>query len=87
MWLCDWCAINGKYPVSEAYRPDTEEPVVTQEGNKICQSCAAKYYKAKAEAEREEKESKDASTRISPGYGDHFEGQANWSSLCGTAPQ
>jgi hypothetical protein len=87
MWLCDWCAIYGKFPVSEAYRPDSEEPVVTQEGNRICHSCAKKYYEAKAQAEREEQESKDAGTRISSGNGDHFEGHANWSSLCGIETQ
>ena len=34
-WLCAWCATNGKHPISEAWRPDDEEPVTTVFGEKI----------------------------------------------------
>ena len=43
-WLCDWDAIYGIWPVSEAWRPDDEEPVITAEGDKICQRCAKKWW-------------------------------------------
>jgi len=53
-WLCEWCRIYGKWPVSEAYRPDDEEPVITAEGDKICQSCYEKWLAARAKAKKEE---------------------------------
>jgi len=46
-WLCEWCAIYGKFPTSEAYRPDDEESVITQDGEKICQRCATNWQRAK----------------------------------------
>jgi len=39
-WLCAWCAMFGKFPISEAYRPDDEEGVMTADGEKICKTCA-----------------------------------------------
>ena len=42
-WLCAWCETNGKFPVSECWRPDSEEPVKTLEGEDICQACAKAY--------------------------------------------
>jgi hypothetical protein len=44
----------GVYPLSKAQRPDSEEPVITADGKKICQRCAAKYRQAKEEAEIEQ---------------------------------
>lgn len=37
-WNCEWCAAYGKYPLSKATRPDDEEPVITAQGEKICQA-------------------------------------------------
>ena len=42
-WLCVWDAIYGITPPSKAWRPDDEEPVITAEGDKICQRCAKKW--------------------------------------------
>jgi hypothetical protein len=51
-WLCEWCAIYGKYPPEKAYRPDDEEPVITLDGEKICQSCAKNWQREKKKAEK-----------------------------------
>ena len=47
MWTCKWCEMYGVYPLSKADRPDEEEPVITDEGDKICQECARKWREAK----------------------------------------
>jgi len=52
-WLCEWDAIYGIYPPEKAWRPDSEAPVITVEGHKICQRCAQKYWDARNQAERE----------------------------------
>jgi len=46
-WLCAWCAMFGKFPISEAYRPDDEEGVMTAGGEKICKTCATNWYEGK----------------------------------------
>jgi len=53
-WLCAWCAIYGKHPISKAYRPDDEEGVMTAEGEKICKTCAENWYKGR-EAENKKR--------------------------------
>jgi hypothetical protein len=57
-WLCSWCAIYGKFPLSEAYRPDDEKPVITKDKEKICQTCAKKWYEGKNKAEQENQTTK-----------------------------
>ena len=47
VWLCDWCKDYGKYPISKCYHPMTEEPVLTNKNEKICQSCAKAYREGK----------------------------------------
>ena len=59
-WLCAWCATNGKYPVEEAYRPDDEEPVITAEGEMICQSCANNYRKGREQQRKEQEKHHNA---------------------------
>jgi hypothetical protein len=44
----------GKFPLSEAWRPDDEEGVITADGKKICKTCAQKWYEGKIKAEQEE---------------------------------
>jgi len=51
-WLCAWCARHGKYPISEAYRPDDEEGVLTADGEKICKTCATNWSEGKEEDKR-----------------------------------
>ena len=46
------CTEYGCHPLSKAYRPDSEEPVITADKEKICHRCAEKYREAKAEAEK-----------------------------------
>jgi hypothetical protein len=55
--------IFGCYPLSNADRPDSEEPVITADGKEICQSCAKKYWAAKAAAEEEWRLAKARSKR------------------------
>jgi len=43
-WLCDWCKIYGNINHARAYRPDSEEPVETVDGEKICQQCAEMWW-------------------------------------------
>jgi hypothetical protein len=62
-WLCHWCSIYGCYPLSNAYRPDSEEAVITDDGKMICQRCADKYWAAKAAAEEERRRAKARSKR------------------------
>lgn len=54
-WLCAWCATHGKHPISEAYRPDDEEGVLTQDGEKICKICATNWRAGKDEDKRRSK--------------------------------
>ena len=53
-WLCAWCAIYGKFPVSEAYRPDDEEGIITADGEKICKTCAENWHEGKEKADAEQ---------------------------------
>ena len=57
-WLCAWCAVYGKYPVSEAYRPDEEEGVITANGEKICTSCASNWHEGKKDDDAKRKKAK-----------------------------
>ncbi len=50
-WLCAWCKIYGKFPVSEAYRPDDEEGVLTEDGELICATCAENWHKGKGQSD------------------------------------
>ena len=52
-WVCYWDYIYGIYPPEKAIRPDSEEPVITQEGHKICERCYQKWLSAREQAERE----------------------------------
>jgi len=56
-WLCEWCAIFGKFPPSAAWRPDDEEPVITADGEKICSTCATNWERGKKESKKETQES------------------------------
>jgi hypothetical protein len=47
MWLCEWEAMYGVFPPERAYKDDDEPFVITQDGEKICQSCANNWHRAK----------------------------------------
>ena len=49
-WLCWWHFIYGNVNHAEAFRPDSEEPVITADGEKICQKCADTYWTARKDA-------------------------------------
>lgn len=51
-WLCDWCKIYGKFPVSKAWQPDNVEPVITKDGEKICPDCAKAWLEGKKKQEK-----------------------------------
>ena len=55
-WLCAWCAVYGKFPVSEAYRPDDEKGVLTADGEKICKRCADNWHEGKKDNDAKRKE-------------------------------
>jgi hypothetical protein len=46
-WLCYWEYIYGVYPPEKAWKSDDEPFVITQEGDKICQSCAKNWRREK----------------------------------------
>ncbi len=60
-WLCEWCAIFGIFPPDKAWKPDSEVPVITRDGEKICGKCATNWTRAKAEADSEKAKKKDIS--------------------------
>ena len=52
MKLCSWCAIFGRYPVEDAWRPDDEEGAYDIEGNWICDTCKKHYDEGREEQKR-----------------------------------
>ena len=52
-WLCHWCYLYGNINPSIAFRPNSEEPVITAEKQTICQKCARTYWEGRQLCEQD----------------------------------
>ena len=50
-WCCAWWGF-GNRDTTQAFRPDTDEGILTSDSEKICQQCNRTYWEERAKAEK-----------------------------------